>query len=505
MLAAAALLPTGYLLSLALPVLGQGGWLAHFAGTTLPEGAWNSALVALQAAAWAALLGAVPAVAVSRFEFAGRRLLTPFALLPLLFAPSVVASTWMVKASADFFTSRAALALYLGATSAPYVFVVFRIAAARMPGSFAEMAAALGAGPLERWRRVHGPAYAVPAAASLMIVFAQSVGDYASADRLGIQTLSVALMNLWLASQSTQVAAIVSTVLIVPTLALVAAAAWAATSMMSQNPVPPAAAAASRRPLAGPAAWGLVALGSLPALGFAATEWHQVQWTVSRWARTRFADIPGDTWASFGSALIVVALVLAVCAAVALVLRAGGPSRTAERLPWLFLGNYFLPSLVLALAFVMMTRDGSWLAAALGPWRDTRLPIVVPDALRFMPFAMLPMLDALRRTPPAMVEAARACGRGPLAARAVAFSGHLLPALLLGAGLVFVECVKELDVSLTLQPFGYSTLALKIYAFARNQNADRAAVWALISQALMLLPLLLLWWRMERLDGARRH
>ena len=120
-----------------------------------------------------------------------------------------------------------------------------------------------------------------------------------------------------------------------------------------------------------------------------------------------------------------------------------------------------------------------------------------------MPFAMLPVLDALRRTPQATIEVARTFGAGPVRARMVAFAGHLWPALLLGCALVFMESLKELDMSLTLQPFGYSSPALKIYAFSRHQNMDRAAVWVLISQALMLLPLLLCWWRMDRLGVPR--
>ena len=35
------------------------------------------------------------------------------------------------------------------------------------------------------------------------------------------------------------------------------------------------------------------------------------------------------------------------------------------------------------------------------------------------------------------------------------------------------------------------------------QNMDRAAVWVLITQALMLLPLLWCWWRMNRLGAAQ--
>jgi iron(III) transport system permease protein len=503
-LAAAACGPAAYLLLSALPILAQDGWLAHFASTTLPLQAANSLWVALEASLVAFAVGALPAVAVSRCEFRGRALVSALALLPLLFAPSVTANSWTVVYSHDFFSSRHALALNLGLACSPYLFVVFRVAASRMPQSFSDIAASLGHGPGARLLRVHAPLYAVPVAAGLMIVFAQTIGDYATAERLGIPTLSVGIHNLWFASQSSEVAAIVSTVMIVPTVMLVIVAAWASTSIMSQNPVV-AAAAASRRRRLGPwpatlvLAWSLA--WALPA--FFVPEAFMIRWAWLRWPRTRFADIPGDLLNTAVTAASVAIVVALVCALAAVVLRAGGRQRWAERMPWLFLANYFLPSLVLALAFVMMTRDSSLLAQWLGPLRDTRLLVVVPAALRLMPFAMLPALDALRRTPPAMIEAARAFGAGPVQARLVAFAGHLWPALTLGTAVVFMEAVKELDLSLTLQPFGYSSLSLKIYAFSRFQNIDRAAVWVLLSQALMLPSFLLLWWRMLRLDSVR--
>jgi iron(III) transport system permease protein len=311
--------------------------------------------------------------------------------------------------------------------------------------------------------------------------------------------------NLWLASQSSQVAAIVSVVLIVPAVLLVVAATWASTAIMSQNPVPPAAAAASRRPLPAPAAAAVVGwslLCSVPA--FWVPEFLTVRWAWLKWERTRFAAIPGDMLQALATSGATVALVLVLCSLTVLVLRSGGRSPLAERMPWLFLSNYFLPSLVLALAFVMMSRDGSVLAAWLGDARDSRLLVVVAEALRFLPFAMLPVLDALRRTPHGMIEAARAFGAGPVRARRVAFAGHVAPALLLGCALVFMEAVKELDLTLMLQPMGYTSPALKIYAFSRHQNMDRAAVWVLISQLLMAAPLALLWWRIRKL-GVPRH
>jgi iron(III) transport system permease protein len=505
-LALCAAFPSAYLLWAALPVLFDGGWLAHFASTTLPVQAATSLAVALEAAAVAFAAGALPAVLVSRYEFRGRWLVSVLGLLPLLFAPYVTAATWTVMYSAEFFSGRHALALQLGLCCAPYLFIVFRVAASRIPSSFAELAAALGSGPLQRFVRVHGPAYAVPVAAGLMFVFAQSVGDYAAAERIGIDTLSVGIHNLWLASQSMSVAAIVSSVLIVPAVLLVLAAAWVSTSIISQNPIPPAAAAAARRPLRAPAAAALLAwsfLCSLP--GFWVPEAITARWAWLTWGRTRFEAIPGDLLNALATSAATVALVATVCVLTAVLMRSGSRSRWAERMPWLFLANYFLPSLVLALAFVMMSSDGTVGARLLGSARDSRLLIVVAEALRLLPFAMLPTLDALRRTPPAMIEAARAFGAGALRARCVAFAGHLWPALALGCAIVFMESVKEVDLSLTLQPFGYSSPALKIYAFSRYQVMVRSAIWVLLSQALMLLPLVWVVWRMDRLDAGGRR
>lgn len=503
-LAVLALLPASYLLLAAWPILFDGGWLAHFASTSLPHQARMSLSLALQASVVAFAVGAVPAVAVTRFDFRGRGLVSVLALLPLLFAPYVTAGTWTVVFSSAFFQSSYALAILHGLACSPYVFIVFRVATARIPTSFAELASALGLGRWQRLWRVHLPAFAVPATAALLIVFAQVIGDYAAAERLGIDTLSVGVHNLWLASQSSSVAAIVSVVMIVPAVTLVAVAAWASTRVINQNPIAPAAAAASRRPLQGPTAWLLVAwsvLCSLPA--FWVPEFLTVRWAWLKWDRTRFADIPGDMLNAAGTSLSTALVVLLVCGLTALLLRSGGRSTLVERLPWLFLSNYFLPSLVLALAFVMMSSDGTLGAKWLGSARDSRVLIVLSEALRFMPFAMLPMLDALHRTPAAAIETARVFGAGPVRARLVAFSGHLWPALLLGCALVFMESLKQLDLSLTLQPFGYSSPALKIYAFSRHQNMDRAAVWVLITQLLMLLPLLM-YWRLNRFDAGPR-
>ena len=64
---------------------------------------------------------------------------------------------------------------------------------------------------------------------------------------------------------------------------------------------------------------------------------------------------------------------------------------------------------------------------------------------------------------------------------------------------MLLESLRSLDLSLTLQPFGYSAPPLKVYAFSREQMMDRAAPWVLVTQALMLPAWTYLAWRMLRL------
>jgi len=98
-------------------------------------------------------------------------------------------------------------------------------------------------------------------------------------------------------------------------------------------------------------------------------------------------------------------------------------------------------------------------------------------------------LAALR---PALGEAARSLGAGPWRR---AWSLHLpllRPALAGGLLLAFVECAKELPVTLMLRPFGLDTLAVRVYNATSEGLWQQAAAPALLLCALGLWPALAL-------------
>jgi iron(III) transport system permease protein len=75
---------------------------------------------------------------------------------------------------------------------------------------------------------------------------------------------------------------------------------------------------------------------------------------------------------------------------------------------------------------------------------------------------------------------------------------------LLGAGmgtailLVFVDVMKEMPITLMTRPFGWDTLAVRVFEMTAEGEWERAALPSLAIVVAGLLPVALLTWRMER-------
>jgi len=111
---------------------------------------------------------------------------------------------------------------------------------------------------------------------------------------------------------------------------------------------------------------------------------------------------------------------------------------------------------------------------------------------RFLALSYGTMEASLGKITPSMDGAARTLGCSPGAAlRRVHFP--LVRGSLLTAGLlVFVDCMKELPLTIILRPFNYETLATFVFQYASDELLEESALGALAIVAVGILPVILL-------------
>jgi iron(III) transport system permease protein len=134
-----------------------------------------------------------------------------------------------------------------------------------------------------------------------------------------------------------------------------------------------------------------------------------------------------------------------------------------------------------------------------GLWLEgTVFALLFGYVARFLAVAYGPVQGGFTRIRPTLEEAARSLG---FATRELVLRLHLP---LLGAGigtavlLVFVDVMKEMPITLMTRPFGWDTLAVRVFEMTAEGEWQRAALPALAIVVAGLLPVALLTWRMER-------
>lgn len=91
-----------------------------------------------------------------------------------------------------------------------------------------------------------------------------------------------------------------------------------------------------------------------------------------------------------------------------------------------------------------------------------------------------------------MPEASRSLGVGGPALFFKVYLPLLLPGVLSAALLVFVDVLKEMPATLLMRPFGWDTLAVRIFEMTSEGEWARASLPALTLVAVGLLPVILL-------------
>jgi len=157
--------------------------------------------------------------------------------------------------------------------------------------------------------------------------------------------------------------------------------------------------------------------------------------------------------------------------------------------------GYALPGSVLAVGIMV---SFSAVESRLNAWG---LPVALVGGLaalvlayvvRFMAVAFGPVENALQQVRPGLVDAARTLGASSSDVGRRVYLPMMLPGLLTALLLVGIDVMKEMPATLLLRPFGWDTLAVRIYELTAEGEWERAAAPSLTLVLLGLLPVVLL-------------
>jgi iron(III) transport system permease protein len=477
--------------------------LAH----VLPRVGLNTALLLGLVAIVTAVLGTGLAWLVAGHEFPGRGVFAWALLLPLAVPGYVLAVVF--AGALDFagplqswlrevlhpglrlppIRSLGGAALVLSLCLYPYVYLLARVAFETAGARTLEAAQTLGLDRRAAFRHALLPLARPAVAAGVGLVCMETLADFGVVAALNVDTFTTAIYRAWYGMYS--LAAALQMAALLALLAL--AGVWLERrlrgdrSFAGQRP----SGAMQRQRLTGVRALAAtsVAAGVL-AVAFVLPMGQLLAWAV----RHAAADLDVRYWAFAARSVALAGSGALVVVAAALL---HGYALRAERRGWVRgLGRiatvgYAIPGTVLAVGLFAPV-------AALGNFapqlflQGTLLTMFVAYLARFLAVGTGPVESGLARIHHNLDEAATLLGAGSLARLRRLHLPLLRGSLLAAAVLVFVDLMKELPITLMTRPFGFETLAVRVFEMAAEGEWERAALPSVLIVAAGVLPVVLL-------------
>lgn len=481
--------------------------LSHLWQYVLPHVAGNTAWLLLGVGLGTAVLGTALAALVALCEFPGRRTFSWMLVLPLAVPGYVLAVAFisLLDYTGPIATtlrglgwsqlpeirSRGGLIAIMTLSLYPYVYLVAREAFASQGARAFEAARALGMRPWRAFVSTSLPLSRPWIAGGTLLVLMETVADFGTVSAFNYDTFTTAIYKAWFALFSTDSALQIAAIMLILVLALVGfeAASHRRQSFASigQRAVTPLSLGRYR--------W--LATAACVALLTAALFLPMARLLWS--AADHLVDLDLRYLGYVRNALSLAALTAVVTTVAAFIVtmaareHPGWQTTMTTRIATL---GYGLPGALLAIGlYVPVARTSTWMAERLG-WdvalEGGLLLLLIAYGIRFTAVAHAPLAGGLMRIRPSLVEAARSLGVGKLRQLRMLHWPLLRGSVATATLLVFVDVMKEMPITLMMRPFGWDTLATRVFELTNEGEWDRAALPSLAIAVAGLLPVLLL-------------
>ena len=507
----------GPVLAVLLSAFGDSGGLwSHLYDTVLGRYISNTLILMAGVGVVAIGFGVSSAWVISRYDFAGRRMLEWMLLLPAAIPAYIIAYSyteffeyagplqsglrhlfgWQSPRNYWFpeIRSLGGAILVMASVLYPYIYMVTRIAFRLTPASLFEIA--LVHNRSQFWQV--GLPLARPAImAGLALVMMEVMSDFGTVEFFAIETITLGIFNVWLGMNNLVAAAQISIVGFGFILALLGLELYARSRQQyvssSRNQTPLAMLVPTKA--GGLACWAVCVIPLL--FGFFIPVGVLVGLVATNDLLADFLAIRGI----IGNTLIVAAiaaLVIMVLSAFIVVtasFRAGSKTR---KLALFASTGYAFPGTILAIGVLIFTGQlDRAIAALFGPQFQGILitsigVLFLAYIVRFQAVGYGAMISGVRRLPANMMNASRVLGQGYMDSIRRVIMPLLKSSFLAGMMLVFVDVMKELPMTLLLRPFNFDTLATYTYQFAKDEMLEVAALPALMIVLSGLVPVMLM-------------
>lgn len=512
-IAALVLLPLSVLL-LSWQTIDQQIW-SHLWETQMPRLLGNTLTLMIGVGLGVTLIGVSLAWLTALCEFPGRRWLDWALMLPFAIPAYVLAFVFVGLLDfagpvqtllRDWFgsglrlprvRSTGGVIIVLVLVFYPYVYLLARTAFLAQGKGLMEAARILGQSPWQAFWRVALPMARPAIGAGVALALMETLADFGAVSVFNFDTFTTAIYKTWYGFFSLSSAAQLASLLLLVVMILLYGEHRARGASRPSNERPRVKALYHLHGIKAAAAstWcGLVFACAfvVPLLQLVVWVWQRGRFDLDE----RYAGLILHTLYLGGIAALVT-----VCVAMILVFaRRFAPTRAIRSGVSVANIGYALPGSVLAVSIMLAFSylDREWvvpLSSRLGGAGRPLLlgslgALVVAYLVRFIAVAYGPLENSLSRIRPSLPEAARSLGvSGPRLFFRI-YLPLLIPGTLSAALLVFVDVLKEMPATLLMRPFGWDTLAVRIFEMTSEGEWARAALPALTLVMVGLLPVI---------------
>lgn len=501
---------------------GENVW-GHLLSTVMPGYLKNTFWLMLGVGSGTLLLGVSTGWLISMTEFPGRRMMEWALLLPLAFPGYIIAMVYveLLEFSGPvqeqlrlwfgwqnymdyWFPPIASLGgaiTMLSLVLFPYVYLLARTAFLQQSATLMEASRMLDKSAGNSFFMIALPLARPAIVVGVSLAMMETLADFGTMQLFAVQTFTTGIYHTWFGAYNAPGAAQLSLSLLTFISFFIFLERYSRKQQRfhTQSSINNAH---TRYPLSGIRAVLALLFCIFPVLfGFALPAGLLIQWATESWRGVMLDRFFSDA----GNSIFLAGVTALLGVFIGLLMAFGSRLSKRRRIHWaarLVSLGYTFPGPVVALGVLL---PFAWFDRTMDAWMQetfgittgyllsgTLFILVFAYLVRFLALAYGTAESGLGRITSDMEDASRSLGKNTWQTLKQVHLPLLRGSVLAAGMLVFVDVMKELPVTLMLQPFNFSTLATRAYGYATEELLKEASLWCLTIVVVGLFPVIFL-------------